>query len=184
MNCSEINQLLLKPNLTEQEIRILRSHAHECPRCAAELEGALLALDLSDEAPVSPSASFADRVMEKVQAAPAPGKLTAEQWWATGGFIASVIGLTLLGAFVRGLVLSRWAQGFAFNVSMEPVKHVLAELLHYGTLALKVLTEAAKVWAEASPAANLWTAVGVGVLLLVVLFSPKMKGKTAKIALF
>lgn len=74
MNCSEINQLLLKPNLTEQEIRILRSHAHECPRCAAELEGALLALDLSDEAPVSPSPSFADRVMEKVQAAPAPAE--------------------------------------------------------------------------------------------------------------
>lgn len=164
----------MRQELAPEQIEALRQHARGCERCARELEGALLARCLRDEPEEAPPAFFAGRVMAQIRTAPAPGAWTPEQKLAAVSFFACLTAMALGWSFVQTRLTAWWSGGWAGDVSIQPLKAILAKLFHHVDVAFKVVLEASQGMLGYS-SVNLWFALGVLVVLVITLFGPKFK---------
>jgi hypothetical protein len=172
MRCSAARQLMQQHELTGEQITQLRQHALECPKCALEIEGALLALSLREDTMELPSPYFVDAVMEKIKTAPVPGKLYTEHLVAAVVFSAAVIGFALVGSFAKETLFRWFGQALTVDVAVQVVKRVITSIVYVvgkgGTLIAMI---------EGTYATNTYSLitagiVGLGLLLLLILAKP------------
>jgi hypothetical protein len=169
MKCSDARELALRQRLNDEQVESLRVHARECKRCRAELEGALLALALRGEPLDSPSPSFNDAVMARIEKAPVTGRVSAEDVVTAISFCLGLAGIASVLYLAKEHLLRWWSAGISVELPLEQFREVIVGLARFGQICRAVAPEVYR-GIYGHTAANLLTAVIVALALILALF--------------